>query len=238
VQVPEDLNRDDVVDAMDLALWQEYAGESDARADVNSDGAVDGQDLAQIEGAIASGKRARVALPELPGRSIVMVTRARNVRLVFYQDAEARQTSYLMSPFTGQSREREPGVATIPWKTGGGLARVTFDERGRVASVERQADGEEWVPILRAEADLVEMETRFEEEEGDCGPLPPIGNCPGCVPAVPPAPGCKYLYSKWGFFCNCLLDFWGCPGSSQVQMTVAGPGSSNPDCDDFGVVPP
>lgn len=243
--IPEDLSGDGVVDAADAALFVEAFVAQLATADLNQDSVLDQRDADAMTAALEGGKRVRVTVPEMPGHEVYAISKIRGVSFVVYRESSSGNLSYLTAPLGGRARAPGEQAEVVALPSGHAL-RAHFDEAGSNSALE-YFDGSQFTVVPRSQADVAAMEALAVKAEADCGPLPPIGNCPGCVPLRPPQGqgDCEYLYSKWGLFCNCLADVWGCSASTGPSPVVTQaccfdpqPGSGIPDCDSFGVPNP
>lgn len=243
-QIREDLDRSAVVDEDDLAAFLVLYGADNMLADLNGDGVLDHADIVQMVGAVTTNKRERFHLPDVPGHDVLSLTREYGVVIVLLREQGSGRLVYMPFPFSGKSGIAGPRAVTLPWLTSG-EAQLVFDDAGMLRRV-LMMSGEGVFDEIRKIATEAVVQMEVAEAEVNAS-LPPIGDCPGCVPLATPddAGDCVYLYSKWGLAQNCLVDCFGCsggPGEGHVVCATACCFEANPgqaDCDDdYGVPHP
>lgn len=236
--VPEDVNVSGAVDVLDIERFAEMFGVNDPAADINDDGVLDVRDIIAMEVAVADQRRERLLVPDIEGYEPRDLVRVRGVMLLVYKQVATGSLGYLAVPFDGRASLDGPDTVQIITPTGA-TAMATFSASFLTTLTYDEGSGARLV---------AEIQVQYPEFESNieslllADPLPPIGTCPTCVPLRVPAPGCVYLFSKWGYSKNCLSDFYGCTdsnGNGSQQHSVAccketSPGSNVPTCPGSG----
>lgn len=240
--IPEDVDVSGVVNVLDSETFTQLFGDGDLAADVTRDGVLDIRDIVAMEAAVAEMRRERLLVPEIPQYEPADLIRARGVTLYVYRHVENASFGYLLVPFDGAASR--PGADNVTVTTPTGASGTLIFAEGRLISAAYDI-GSGPALMTRIQVEDPEFELGIERLLL-ADPLPPIGNCPTCVPLRVPAEGCVYLYSKWGFNNNCLTDFYGCTdadGDGSIEPGTAcckspSPGSSVPKCPGSGVSTP